>query len=185
MSAKSGKRGVRATAGNNPLDKVSERTRGRPRQADSDQQLTSRASAYLDLFRAASPSLWSELLQARDDVQVVEALQRADVRNIHEFAPLADLIRTVIAHKKFPEGHDARARFLADSLAGRKHVKARTSRDLVGELRQKTNPVGEILRVEVYVECSCGYTGQSRDWACPRCLARIPPGVVTEQDELK
>jgi hypothetical protein len=185
MSAKS--RGARSLAKKAPqgLDNDLEKPRGRPRQADSDQQLISRALAYRDLFRAASPSLWPDLLQAKDDAQVVEALERADVRNIHEFAPLAELIRTVIAHKKFPEGPDARARFLADSLAGRTHVKARTSRDLVGKLREKTNPVGEILRVEVYVECSCGYLGQSRDWACPQCLAKIPPGVVTEQDELK
>jgi hypothetical protein len=182
MSAKSQSRRVPIKSVKRALDKVSERPRGRPRQADSDEDLLSRATAYTDVFRAALPCLWSDLAGASNNSEVLAALERADVRNVHEFVPLATLVRKVVCSRRFPASHDSRARFLADSLAARRRVGARTSRDLVGKLRQQVGRTGRILSVEMYVECSCGYKGQSRSWACPKCTAKIPTRLYPSLD---
>jgi hypothetical protein len=181
MSAKSRTDRSRAKGSPKALDKGLEKPRGRPRQADSDEALLSRADAYFDVFRAALPSLWADLAAAASADEVTkgvrEAFERADVRYIHEFEPLTTQLLEAVLSPKFPKGHDSRARFVADSLAARGRVRVRRSRDLVGEVRQQIGRPGRILRVEMYVECSCGYQGPSHDRACPNCAAKIPKHV--------
>ena len=175
MSAKRHSRGGRAKEA---LDRISLRPRGRPRKADSEAQLGSRAAAYFDTFRFALPCLWDDLATAASDDDVVAAFDRADVRNYHELIRLAGLIRQVVHEKRFPNGLESRAKFLADSLAAGGTVAARTSRDSVGELRQKAERTGRIVRVEMHVWCSCGYEGESHRLACPKCKARIPANFL-------
>jgi len=82
----------------------------------------------------------------------------------------------VIKEKKFPKKPRAQAKFLANSLAGRPNVEARTSRDICarGLAEEKSKSPHKILRKEFYIECSCGYKGPALNDACRKCGAEIP-----------
>jgi hypothetical protein len=92
-----------------------------------------------------------------------------------DFMPaLALLVLSVLRDPKFPKRkREARINFLADSLAGLGRVTARRSRDICEQERAKARRAHYIIRYEFFVECSCGYKGQSRNHACPKCRAEI------------
>ena len=62
---------------------------------------------------------------------------------------------------------------LSDSLAGLGWISPRRSRDICERERAKGKRAHHIIRYEFYVECSCGYKGRSRKYACPNCGAEI------------
>jgi hypothetical protein len=73
------------------------------------------------------------LLTAQDVDEITEAFRSQAEPYAQEFAPrLSKDILNVIREKKFPKKPKAQIRFLADSLAGRPNVEARTSRDICG-----------------------------------------------------
>jgi hypothetical protein len=78
--------------------------------------------------------------------------------------------------RKFPKRRQAQINFVADSLAGLGRIAPRRSRDICADERAKAKRAHHIIRYEVYVECSCGYKGRSRNHACPKCRTRIDFG---------
>ena len=89
---------------------------------------------------------------------------------------MAGRVLEVLRDPHFPKRRLTRIGFLADSLAGSGAVTPRRSRDICSQERAKTKSAHRILRYEFYVECSCGYKGQSQDRACTACGAQIEFG---------
>jgi len=175
MSAKIKSRREASKGVNKSLDtRLQKRTRGRPALVNADWVLA-RADHYRSIFSGGNlwTRLWPDLKNASSDDGVRELFERTDVPDRHEFAALASLIREVVRDAAFPKRRDAQIGFLADSLAGRGLIKPRPSRDLVGRMRVQRRQTPRIIRFEVYVECSCGYTGQSHNLACQKCGARV------------
>ena len=113
---------------------------------------------------------------AKSEEEVVEAFACwPGYKN--QFAPLAKLIVKVMKDPKFPKTPDARANFLADSLAARGEITARSSRDLCERQRAKGKAASYIVRCEFYIECSCGFKGVSHDNSCRQCGTGIPFGL--------
>ena len=120
---------------------------------------------------------WNRLLSAKSEEEVRAAFQGVAMDYYRErLLGLArpGLILAWLREGKFPKrrrefliGH------LADSLAGEGLVSCRRSRDLVARQRRKERKLGRIIRVEFYVECTCGFKGVSRDRACRRCGALV------------
>ena len=79
----------------------------------------------------------------------------------------------VLREPKFPKQRAPQSNFLADSLAGLGWISPRRSRDICERERAKGKRAHHIIRYEFYVECSCGYKGRSRKYACPNCGAEI------------
>jgi len=115
-------------------------------------------------------------LAARNDEEVTKAFRSQAQPYTSEFVPrLAGDILEVLGQKKFPKKPRAQIKFLANSLAGRPNVEARTSRDICakGLAEEKAKSPHKIVRKEFYVECSCGFKGPALDNACRKCGAQI------------
>jgi hypothetical protein len=130
-------------------------------------------------YRGLLPRIWNELegplLAAKAPEDVVKAFEAA-LPGSNEFPPLAPLILEVIQNPHFPKRQKARINFLADSVAGGGLVTPRRSRDICAEERtakEEAKRAPYIIRYEYYVECSCGYRGQSENHACRKCGAKI------------
>jgi hypothetical protein len=161
----------------NPLDTVSgKRGRGRPPSVRTS-EIRGRADSFRFMLGQVWDSLWPRLSRAQMDQEVIDAF----VADAQPYAPnfmpsLANLVSRILHEPKFPKRRDAQISFLADSLAGLGEVAPRSSRDICQKERTRENRAHHILRYEVYVECSCGFKGRSRDLACRKCGAAIDFG---------
>ena len=132
-----------------------------------------------DNYRGILPRIWdaleTPLLMAQTEDDVIKAFQIAQPGG-HEFPSLAALILKVVGDRQFPKTRKARINFLADSVGGVGLVTPRRSRDICAEERaakEEARQAPYIIRYEFYVECSCGYRGQSANHACRKCGAKI------------
>lgn len=162
---------------NNPLDMaLPKRSRGRPPKVSAS-SIKGRADNYRGILQNVWNRLWPALSEAQTADDVVTAFQNATPGG-NEFVPHAKLIFSVLKDPMFPKRHKARMNFLADSTAGLGLVTPRRSRDICSQERAKAKRAHHIIRYEYYVECSCGYAGNSLDHGCPKCGARIVPSVL-------
>jgi hypothetical protein len=162
---------------NNPLDRFSpKRGRGRPPKVSAS-AIAGHAYNNRGILQNIWNRLWPALSDAQTEHDVVKAFQDA-APGESNFTPYAQLILTVLKDPKFPKRQKAQVNFLADSTAGLGIVTPRRSRDICAEERGKAKRKHHIIRYEYYVECSCGYAGNSLDHGCPKCGARIVPSVL-------
>jgi hypothetical protein len=149
------------------------RPRGRPPKV-----CASAIQGRADNYRAVLDNVWDRLspllLRAQTEDDVIKAFQDQGQPYDREFIPLAPLVLKVLQDKDFPKRRTPQINFFSDSSAGLDLVTPRRSRDVCREEREKTKRAHHIIRYEFHVECSCGYTGHSRDHACPQCGAGIP-----------
>ena len=160
------------------LDAFSEkRGRGRPWKIRAS-EVSGRAYNYRLIFSQTWDVLGKELLRARTEEDVTQALEK-DGRYISDFRPIAPLILKVLREREFPKRREAQINFLADSLAARGVVSPRRSRDICAKelAKERAKSPHKILRREFYIECSCGYKGPARDNACRTCGALIQPSL--------
>lgn len=151
------------------------RGRGRPATIPSS-WVIGRAENYRGMFAQLWPALAGPLLEAQTEEQVNAAFEKHGQPYTVEFAPrLTSDILVLVHSPNFPTRAKARIGFLADSLAGRPTITARTSRDICSKERakQRAKSPHKIIRHEFYVECECGYKGPARDNACQQCGAPI------------
>jgi len=158
----------------NTLDTVSEKRRRGPKPKVDASAVRGRADNYRGILANVWEQLWPQLSQVQTEDDVIKAF-REGYPGEHEFMPYrAPLVLKVLKERTFPKRRKAQINFLADSLAGLGLVSPRRSRDICVEDRTRTKSAHHIIRYEFYVECSCGYTGPSRDHACPTCGAGVP-----------
>jgi len=158
------------------LDTFSEkRGRGRPRNCRYS-EILGRAENYREIFGGIWDKLSGPLLAARTEDEVTQAFRSYGEPYAHEFVPrLARDILVVMGKRKFPKRAKPQIKFLANSLAGRPNVEARTSRDICakGLAEEKAKSQHTIVCKEFYVECTCGFKGPALDNACRKCGAQI------------
>ena len=119
-----------------PLDSIlGKRGRGRPGVIRSE--IVGRADNYKGIFSNIWDTVGMQLLQAKSEQDVIKAFE-LEPHYKSEFSPIASLILEVVREKKFPKTREARINFLADSLAGRERISARSSRDICEAERKKT-----------------------------------------------
>lgn len=178
FSANMGKRKNSGPKPKKPLDRFLEkRGRGRPQNIPHS-WIIGRAQNYRQILAEIWPRIEGPLLAAQTEQQITEVFQDHAQGYAVEFVPrLSSDILSLIRDPDFPKRPEAQIGFLADSLAGRPSVEARTSRDICGEERanERTKSPYKIVRKEVYIECECGCKGPARDNACRKCGAQIPP----------
>ncbi len=170
MKQKRGKKTAQKT-----LDTVltSKRGRGRPQKIPPS-EVFNRAEDYRDTLGAMWDQLWPALSAAETQEDVVKAIQSCAPYQRGQFVPSAPLFLEVLKDRKFPKRRQTQINFLADSLAARGVVTPRRARDICARERLKQTRAHRIIRIEFYVECSCGYRGHSQDHACRKCGARVP-----------
>jgi hypothetical protein len=144
---------------------------GRP-QTVVPSAIEGRADNYRGILDHVWDDLWSPLSTSETEEGVVAAIQSA-IPNETQFSGSAGLILQVLKERHFPKRRQARINFLADSIAGLGKVTPRRSRDICAEERARQRSTHHILRIEYYIECSCGYKGPSMDNACRTCGAKI------------
>jgi len=162
-----------------PLDKVSVKPgRGRTAQMPAS-EIVGRADNYGEILAGLWDSLWPLLQKARTDQDVIDAFEKNPTLDTREFVPnMASLIFRVLNERKFPKRREAQIKFLADSIAGLGYIAPRSSRDICEKERAKEKRAHHIIRYEVYVECSCGFKGRSRNHACQKCGATVSFGFA-------
>jgi hypothetical protein len=162
---------------NYPLDTVSPKRRGPKPNVDA-LAVRGRADNYRGILANVWATLWPLLSKAQNEGEVIAAF-RDGYPGEHEFMPYrASLFLEVIKERTFPKRAKAQVNFVADSVASLGLVSARRSRDICAEDRARAKRAHHILRAELYVECSCGYMGHSRDHACPDCGTAIPEWLI-------
>ena len=158
-----------------PLDKVPAR-RG-PRARVRESEVVGRANNFRFSLNQVWERLWPLLSAANDAEGVTKAFEEVASPYSRDYVPqLAPLILAVVKERRFPKRRNPQVNFLADSLAAVGDVTPRRSRDICAEYRAKEKRAKlahRIQRYEFYVECTCGYRGPSRDFACPTCRAKI------------
>lgn len=147
------------------------RPRGRPITVEAS-AVTGRADNWRGIFEQIWEPFWPSFSNAQSEDDVHDALKKAREYE-GEFQPLAALMLEVKNDPKFPKRAGAQINFLADSLGGVGIVTPRSSRDICAKERARQEKEHQILRVEYYVVCSCGYKGPSLDHACRKCGAQI------------
>jgi hypothetical protein len=160
------------------VDTVLERRPGRPTDVVYG-AVAERAGDYQKVFRDVWDELWPPLSVASSKEDVIQAFEKV-IPGGTEFPLQADSILSVIRDKRFPKRPKAQITYLAESLAALGNVSFRRSRDICalerakrrGAERERTK-LGQIVRCEFYVECSCGYKGPSLNHACRTCGAVI------------
>jgi len=159
-----------------PLDTFSrKRGRGRPRKIQPS-WVCGRANNYRWIFDQLWPDVWPGLSKAQTQEDIADSFTIGGAKAYAaNFVPLADLILQVLRDPRFPkQQRDAQIHFLADSIAAHGVVTPRSSRDICERERAQAKQKHRILYYEFYIGCSCGYSGYSRNHACPTCGARIP-----------
>lgn len=156
----------------NSLDKLPERGRGRPATVEPSLILT-RANHLNENLGRVWDTLGPTLIGARDTTDVAKAFENAYIGQVVS-PELFPLVLAVVGEPDFPKTPKAQARFLAESLSGWGVMSPRRARDVCAAERKKPQPT-RILRIEYYIECSCGYFGASFNMGCPKCHAQIPP----------
>jgi hypothetical protein len=151
----------------------SERGRGRPPKIRSS-EVFGRAEHWRGILEQVWDRLWPLLSTAQSEEEVTKAFQEGACPYDRHFVPgLSALTLQVLRESTLPTRPKPLQCFLADSLAGVGVVTPRRSRDICAQERAKEKRAHHILRVEFYVECSCGYLGPSKGHACPKCGAEI------------
>jgi hypothetical protein len=163
---KSGKKSETATK------ELQKRDRGRPPKVPAS-EVVNRADDYRGILQAMWDQLWPPLSVAETKEDVIAAIQNAGPYQRGQFVPSASLMLKIVQNRSFPKRRQTRINYLADSIAARGVVTPRRSRDICAQERAKAKQANHIIRYEFYVECSCGYKGQSRDHGCPKCGASI------------
>lgn len=149
------------------------RGRGRPPKVRYS-EIRGRADNYRFILGQVWDRLWPRLSRVQTDQEVIDAFVEEAQPYAPNFVPgLANLVFRVLKDTKFPKRRDPQIDFFADSLAGLGFVAPRSSRDICQKERSREKRAHHIIRYEFYVECSCGFKGQSRDHACRNCGARI------------
>lgn len=151
---------------------ASEEKRRGPKWTVNPDAVRGRADNWRTVFELVWSRLWPPLEQANTEGDVRAALELAAPYRDY-FANHAGLILKTIKEQGFPKTQRGRINFLSDSIAGLGTVSPRRSRDICAANRAAAKKKGQILRWEYYIECSCGYKGQSLDHACPLCEAPI------------
>jgi len=169
--AKIGKAANHATDRKNSLDTNPKRKRGRPAKVEAS-LLLSRANWLQENLQRGWDRLGPALIAAGDTTDVARAFDDAHIGQVVS-AELFPLVLALVNDRDFPKRTSAQPRFVAESLSGWGVMSPRRARDVCSEERNKPQPT-RILRLEFYIECSCGYSGASRDWSCPKCHAVIP-----------
>jgi hypothetical protein len=126
--------------------------------------------------------LWPQLSQAQTEEDVTAAFRVIPSAAYNPMLRQSGLILEVIKEKMFPKRREAQIKFVADSLAALGAVSARRSRDICAEERDQTKRAHHIRRYEYYIECSCTFTGPSKDHACPLCGAPIMFPTGSDQE---
>ena len=140
-------------------------------------ELRGRADGYRFIFNQVWDRLWPRLSRALTDQEVIDSFLEGANPYAQQFVPgQANLILRVLGERKFPKRREAQVSFLADSLAALGDVAPRSSRDICQKERAREKRTHHIIRFEVYVECSCGFKGRSRNHACRKCGAQIDFG---------
>lgn len=152
--------------------RASKRGRGRPQKIDPS-EVVNRADEYRGTLAGMWAKLWPPLSVAKTKQEAINAINGADPYQREQFLPSALVILEMLKDPRFPKRQQTRINYLADSLAARGVVTPRRSRDICARERLKQKNTHRILRFEFYVECSCGYRGPSKNWACLKCHARI------------
>lgn len=153
------------------------RGRGRPQRIDP-LEVVNRADDYRAVWTGMWDKVWPLLSVAETKQDVFNAINSAEPYQREQFLSSAQVILALRKDPRFPKRKRTRINFLADSLAARGVVTPRRSRDICSRERRKQERTHRILRVEFYIECSCGYRGPSQDFKCPKCDAPIPyPGL--------
>jgi hypothetical protein len=157
-----------------PLDKVPEKPRrGRPFRVNPS-WVRGRADNYRWMFGQIWKDVWPGFSEAKTREDILRSFEGSASAYGNEFMLLADLILQVAQDKKFPKRRsEAQINFLADSIAAHGSVTPRSSRDICERERARIKRVHQIIRYEYWIECSCGYKGQSLNHACPKCEATI------------
>jgi hypothetical protein len=152
------------------------RVRGRPARMRPS-EILGRAHNYQFIFDQVWDRLWPLLAESQSEAEVIAAFQGAASPYDGQFLPwIGKLALQVLREPKFPKRRSAQIDFFAESLAAVGVVTPRRSRDICAQERVKeklAQLAHHIIRYEFYVECSCGYKGQSRDHGCPDCEAKI------------
>jgi hypothetical protein len=160
-----------------PLDTVSEKPRSGAPAKILPSEVVGRANNNRWIFNQVWDRLWPLLSEANNEEDVIKAFQEGASPYDGGFVPsLARLVIEVINEPKFPKRRQPRINFLADSLAGVGCVAPLRSRDICEEERARAKRAHHIICYEVYVKCSCGYKGHSRNHACAKCGATINCG---------
>jgi hypothetical protein len=142
-------------------------------------EIRGRADNFRVIFDQVWDRLWPLLSNAGTDQEVIDAFLAGAVPYAQEFVPhLANLIYRVLHERRFPKRRQAQVNFLADSLGGWGLVAPRSSRDICERDRLREERTTYIIRYEVYVECSCGFKGRSKNLACRKCSAKINFGFA-------
>jgi hypothetical protein len=157
---------------NFPLDTVSEKKRRGPKPTVVPQWLRGRADSWREVLPQVWPKLWPVLEKANTEAEVRAALELAAPYQDY-FISHPALILRILQEPNFPKTDRGRINFFTDSLAGVGVVSPRRSRDICAAERAATRKKGQIIRYEYYIECSCGYKGNSMEKACPVCEAAI------------
>lgn len=180
VSAEMQRRRKAAKKVKNPIDRVSQNRRsGRP-PAMRPSEIRGRADNFRFMLGQVWDRLEPRLSRAKTDQEVIDAFVQEAQPYAPNFMPsLANLVFRTLREPKFPKRRTARMNFLADSLAGLGLVAPRSSRDICQKERIREKRAHHILRYEFYVECSCGFKGQSRNHACPECGTKIDFGLGT------
>jgi len=137
-------------------------------------EVLGRAENFQGILSQVWDRLWPLLSSAQSEEEVTKAFQTGARPYDQSFVPgLSRLLLSVLKEPTLPKRPESMQRFVADSLAGLEVVTARRSRDICAQERAARKRAHHILRYEFYIECSCGYTGHSKDHACPKCAAKI------------
>jgi len=141
--------------------------RGRPPEIDPRIVVGS-----ADHWRIVFPQVWSKLgprlLAAQSPEEVARAVREEAAGISASLDPYSELILRIVKDPKFPRAKStSQIHFLADSLGGQDCVTPRRSREICAEERTKKRHF--IVRLEYYIECSCGYKGPALDGACRDC----------------
>jgi hypothetical protein len=153
---------------------LQKRPRGRPVKIQAT-WVRGRADNYRYIFSLIWDHVWPALSKAQTQQDAIQSFARPEVgSHALDLIRMADLILQVVRDSKFPKRkREAQINFMADSIAAHGLLTPRSSRDVCERERARIKRVHRILRYEYYVECSCGYKGQSRNHACPKCVAEI------------
>jgi len=160
----------------NALDKASDRKpKGRPRKIEPS-WVRGKADNYRDVFSLIWDHFWPALSKATTQQEAIQAFASPGVGGYAlDLIRQADLILRVVRDPKFPtRQRQAQINFMADSIAAFGVLTPRSSRDVCEKERARIKRIHRILLYEFYIECSCGYKGNSRNHACPKCEAHVP-----------
>jgi len=143
-------------------------------------EVLGRAENFQVILGQVWDRLWPLLSRVQSEDDVTKAFQEGARPYDREFVPvLSQLLIGVLKEATFPQRAKSMQRFIADSAAALGAVTARRSRDICAQERLAKKRAHRILRWEFFIECSCGYQGQSRNHGCPACGTNIefPPSL--------